>query len=178
MNKFLAWLIALTSTFIALVIFVVIKDIGKHIYPASNGARSDALYSLAIGAVGLALVYGVLLTWRATKKARTGKAYIAGKILLSKNIGKAGFTELMFVSSLGDVEKTSELLAKGIDINAQDEQGKTALMFASMNGQLEVVVLLVQAGGNPNLTTKAGHDASWFASNQGFNEIVSTLTHR
>lgn len=178
MNKYLAWLIALISTFIALVIFAVVIDIGKHIYPASNGARSDALYSLAIGAVAFALTYGVLLIWRATQKARTGKAYIAGKKLSSKNIGKAGFTELMFASSLGDIQKISELLAKGVDINAQDDQGKTALMFASMNGLLEVVALLVQIGANPNLTTKAGHDASWFAHNQGFDDIVSILTHR
>jgi ankyrin repeat protein len=177
MKQVRAWAIVVAVTISALIAFVIIKDIGAHLYTSGNGARSDALYSLLIGAVAFALTYGVLVVWRLTQKDRTGVSYLASSKLSSKDIGKAGFTDLMFASSGGNIQKVTESLAKGVDVNSQDDQGKTALMYATMNGHIEIVTLLLQVNADASLKTKAGNEASWFAKKQGFKEIESLLIH-
>lgn len=49
-------------------------------------------------------------------------------------------------------EILAELNAKGVDVNAQNEDGDTPLLLAASNREYEAVKLLVSLGANPNLT--------------------------
>ncbi|TCB32332.1 ankyrin repeat domain-containing protein [Acinetobacter sp. ANC 4910] len=54
--------------------------------------------------------------------------------------------ELVYWSSLGDVEQVEELLLAGADPNQTDEEGYSALQAAAENDHLDVVKLLVSKG--------------------------------
>ena len=56
--------------------------------------------------------------------------------------------ELVYWSSLGDVEQVALLLEDGIDPNQTDEEGYSALQAAAENDHLAVVKLLVSKGAN------------------------------
>ena len=56
--------------------------------------------------------------------------------------------ELVYWSSLGDVEQVEQLLVAGIDPNQMDEEGYSALQAAAENDNLAVVKLLVSKGAN------------------------------
>ena len=54
--------------------------------------------------------------------------------------------ELVYWSSLGDVEQVEQLLLDGADPNQTDEEGYSALQAAAENDHLDVVKLLVSKG--------------------------------
>ena len=54
------------------------------------------------------------------------------------------------VAANGDIEKVRILLAKGVDVNAQDEEGSTPLCLAVKSGKMEIVQVLVEAGAKIN----------------------------
>lgn len=54
--------------------------------------------------------------------------------------------ELVYWSSLGDVEQVEQLLLAGADPNQTDEEGYSALQAAAENDHLDVVKLLVSKG--------------------------------
>ncbi|MCU4482470.1 ankyrin repeat domain-containing protein [Acinetobacter ursingii] len=56
--------------------------------------------------------------------------------------------ELVYWSSLGDVEQVEQLLAEGTDPNQTDDDGYSALQAAAENDHLAVVKLLVGKGAN------------------------------
>lgn len=56
--------------------------------------------------------------------------------------------ELVYWSSLGDVEQVEQLLVAGMDPNQMDEEGYSALQAAAENDNLTVVKLLVSKGAN------------------------------
>ncbi len=84
--------------------------------------------------------------------------------------------ELLRKSSLeGDVGTVSELLARNVDVNSLDQDGRTALMFAAFNGHLEIVIALYEAGTKINLQDYNGRSALMFASSGKFPETVRFL---
>ena len=54
-------------------------------------------------------------------------------------------------ASIGDLEKVTELISLGVNINVQDRTTNTALIMASVNGYPEIVKVLIRAGANVNL---------------------------
>ena len=56
--------------------------------------------------------------------------------------------ELVYWSSLGELEQVKVLLEQGIDPNQADDEGYSALQAAAENGYLDVVKLLVEKGAN------------------------------
>lgn len=50
----------------------------------------------------------------------------------------------------GDIEQVKQLISKGADVNAKDEEEKTPLHYAAEAGKMEVVKLLVEAGADVN----------------------------
>ncbi|PLC62302.1 hypothetical protein B7L68_07655 [Thermoproteus sp. CP80] len=73
--------------------------------------------------------------------------------------------ELRIATYKGDVRRVKELLEKGADPNAQDEDGSTPLHAAAFGGHVDVVRLLLEQGANPNAKDKHGftplHDAAY-----------------
>ena len=64
--------------------------------------------------------------------------------------------DLHSAASAGDVKRVKELLEKGADPNARDEDGRTPLYWAAFRGHVEVVKLLLEHGADPNAEDEAG----------------------
>jgi len=58
--------------------------------------------------------------------------------------------ELHLAAVSGDLEEVRELLEKGADVNAKDEEGRTPLHWAAGNGYVEVARLLIEHGADVN----------------------------
>lgn len=61
-------------------------------------------------------------------------------------VREAELRPLIEVARKGDTEKVQALLAKGADVNAQNNTGNTALMVAQQKGHKETFQLLTEAG--------------------------------
>ena len=75
----------------------------------------------------------------------------------------------------GDTEKTSQLLAEGVEIDGKNEYGNTALMIAAQKGHLEIVKSLIAGGADVNQRNRVGITALMFAAKRGHLEIVKAL---
>jgi ankyrin repeat protein len=91
-------------------------------------------------------------------------------------IGFAGYSELMFASSDGDVARVRELLAYGADVNQQDDEGGSALMYAALSGHKEIVDVLLSSGADVHLTSRNGMRAAAYAERAGFSEIAERMS--
>ena len=65
---------------------------------------------------------------------------------IPENDDELHLPELVYWSSLGDVEQVEQLLLDGADPNQTDEEGYSALQAAAENDYLDVVKLLVSKG--------------------------------
>ncbi|EOR10921.1 ankyrin repeat domain-containing protein [Acinetobacter tandoii] len=65
---------------------------------------------------------------------------------IPENDDELHLPELVYWSSLGDVEQVEQLLLDGADPNQTDEEGYSALQAAAENDHLDVVKLLVSKG--------------------------------
>ena len=82
-------------------------------------------------------------------------------------------------SILGILARVQDLLAQGVNPNAQDGVGSTPLMWAAGGGREEVVALLL---GQPNINIEArnvsGRTALLVAAENGaFLQVVQLLLH-
>lgn len=83
--------------------------------------------------------------------------------------------ELVYWSSLGDIEQVQKALDQGIDANVTDEEGYSALQAAAENNYLDVVKLLVSHGANVDF--KGQYTALELAEMAQNLEIVEYLKH-
>ena len=67
------------------------------------------------------------------------------------------------------------LIARGVDINAQDQEGGTALMWAVARKHPECVKLLLRDGANRGVRRKSGETAMDLAKRSAQLEMVSLL---
>ena len=65
---------------------------------------------------------------------------------ISEDDDELHLPELVYWSSLGDVEQVEQLLFDGADPNQTDDEGYSALQAAAENDHLDVVKLLVSKG--------------------------------
>jgi len=63
---------------------------------------------------------------------------------------------LIVASQLGDIDRVRLAIAKGADVNYQDEKGGTALHWAVFYGHKEIVKLLLMQGADPLIKDKNG----------------------
>jgi len=66
---------------------------------------------------------------------------------------------LIEVVRRGDVNRVTDLIALGTDVNEVDSDGVTALIMASMAGNLAVVEALLEAGAKPESEDARGYNA-------------------
>ncbi len=73
-----------------------------------------------------------------------------------------GETPLMYAAAVGSLDAMKFLIAKGADINAQNEFGSTALIWSATD--LAKVKLLLAHGANVNAASKRGRTALFLAA--------------
>lgn len=81
--------------------------------------------------------------------------------------------ELVYWSSLGDVEQVEQLLLDGSDPNQADDEGYSALQAAAENDHLDVVKLLVSKGARIDYRVK--YTALELAEMAGNADVVAYL---
>ncbi|MBL7184872.1 MAG: ankyrin repeat domain-containing protein [Phycisphaerae bacterium] len=69
---------------------------------------------------------------------------------------KAAETSIHGAASQGALAKVKAFLAKGVDVNAKDDQGMTSLHVAAQGGHKEVVEFLLSRDADVNVQNKAG----------------------
>eukprot|EP01114_Cavostelium_apophysatum_P015552 TRINITY_DN4255_c0_g1_i1.p1 TRINITY_DN4255_c0_g1~~TRINITY_DN4255_c0_g1_i1.p1 ORF type:complete len:573 (-),score=155.33 TRINITY_DN4255_c0_g1_i1:93-1811(-) len=65
----------------------------------------------------------------------------------------------------------NDLIARGADVNAQNEKGRTPLMYACKYGEFEIVQALLMNGANPFVEDRKGHKCLDFAKKSNKDEI-------
>jgi hypothetical protein len=90
-------------------------------------------------------------------------------------VRQGGLTALMSAAYLGATELVEDLLRRGADLAAQDEDGFTALMYAANGDQDEMVKLLIGAGADVNQADRDGSTALMFGAQHGRLTIVKRL---
>jgi ankyrin repeat protein len=95
---------------------------------------------------------------------------IKDKELLNKGLSEAAF--------VCDFMRVRELLHRGADVDARDEDGRTPLFSAVLGGSVGLVGLLLEAGANVNAYDKEGWTALHFAAQEYEVEIARILVAR
>jgi hypothetical protein len=69
------------------------------------------------------------------------------------------YEEICLIIGAGseDVKLVKEMIAKGINVHAQNEYGDTALLNAIVLGSALIVEMLLKAGANPNIVNEKGN---------------------
>ena len=70
-----------------------------------------------------------------------------------------GLTEMMICAANGELNRIKELVAFGVEVNAQSSLGTSALMYAVKNNHIAVVDFLLEVGANTKLTSAKGSTA-------------------
>ena len=82
---------------------------------------------------------------------------------------------LMRAALIGHTSAITDLLARGLDVNATDQHGRTALMEAVYGGHTETVEALMKQGANVNAKDTSGWTALMEAASKGHCCAVRTL---
>lgn len=87
-----------------------------------------------------------------------------------------GITALMVACNQNNVALAEELISRGADVNARDDEGLTALIYACLEGagNCEIVALLLRNGADADVRVH-GLKAINFARAAGHHQIVDLL---
>jgi len=87
-----------------------------------------------------------------------------------------GLTGLHFASKYGNEDIVEQLIAAGVNVQAEDDYGKTALHWAAQEGRsLHTVECLIAGGVNVNGGDRFGRTALHYAARGDHGEIVQAL---
>lgn len=75
----------------------------------------------------------------------------------------------------GKLAEVENLVAKGANVNLQDQKKRTPLIFAATNGHTSVVKFLIESGADVNAKDSGGQTALLYACKRSFNEIAAFL---
>jgi ankyrin repeat protein len=84
-------------------------------------------------------------------------------------------TELLAAAFRGDNEAVRDLLAKGVNVNIKDVEGRTPLTEAAWNGHSETIKLLLEHGADPRLKKNDGETALSLATARGQKDAAAML---
>ena len=88
---------------------------------------------------------------------------------------KRGDTELHVAVARGDISTSSNLIKRGADLNAVNDNGQTALMQAIRQDQTAVARLLIEQGAKIDIADEEGNTALHLAIQNGQLDVVQTL---
>ena len=83
--------------------------------------------------------------------------------------------DLIEAAREGDLHSVRRLIARRVDVNSVDPQGRTPLMLAAAAGEAGVAALLIEAGAKLNVKSKNGETALMNAAKRGDSETVALL---
>lgn len=78
----------------------------------------------------------------------------------------------------GDLAKVQVLVAKGANVNVQDQKKRTPLIFAATNGHTSIVEFLISRGAEINAKDSGGQTALMYAAKRSFNETAALLLEK
>lgn len=85
---------------------------------------------------------------------------------------------LIFATQSGDAEAIQDMIARGAELDATDENGRTALMIATHANWIEAARLLIEAGADVNAKDNIDDSPYLYAGARGHLEILKlTLAH-
>jgi hypothetical protein len=90
-------------------------------------------------------------------------------------VERAGATALMRAAYQDDIGAVTDLLRRGVPLEAHDRDGFTALMYAANRGALAAGRALLAAGADANAADAQGSTPLMFAAQHGFEQIVGLL---
>lgn len=74
-----------------------------------------------------------------------------------------------------EVDRVRDLLDKGVDINAQDTQGRTAIMIATYANDVEMVKVLIAEGADVDIQDNMLNTPFLYAGAEGYMEILKLM---
>lgn len=87
----------------------------------------------------------------------------------NSNAELKGAADLHSMSRHGELEILEKIIAKGVDVNTQDDDGKTPLHLAL---DIETADLLIAAGANPDILDNNGNSILHYAAYRGATDIL------
>lgn len=108
------------------------------------------------------------------------RAAVLAVLLLAAACGRTSLDQrLLRVATQGDRKKVNELLAKGANVDALDDDGWTPLLWAAAHGNEDTVGALLDAGANPQAVTRRERQgALTLAAKWNRVEVVQSLLRR
>ena len=100
---------------------------------------------------------------------------IVSLLSISPVFAESHFDNLSELYLVGDYAELKNLVAKGVDLDKTDYDGKTALIYASYDGNREIVELLINNGAEVNTVDEDGRTALIYAIWDGDKRIVDLL---
>ena len=88
------------------------------------------------------------------------------------NLKSATVTDLLKASDVGDLERISQILAEGIDVNSKDASGTTALMSAAAHGRASLCQALLLLDANAGDQDHQGRTALMHAVMYSREEVI------
>lgn len=86
--------------------------------------------------------------------------------------------ELIKAAKKGDTQAAEELIAKGADMNAKDNDGHTVLMGAAVRGNTKIAELLIANGADVNARNNSDDTALMLAALNGHTETAEMLINK
>ena len=116
--------------------------------------------------------------WTALKTAVVHKKHEIIKILIDAGADtkvKDEYGNSLLFDALGNIELVKFFIAKGIDIDAKNNQGWTALVYAASSSRPDVLKFLITSGANPNIRDNQLKTPLMLAAVSGSVESVKVL---
>jgi glutaminase len=82
---------------------------------------------------------------------------------------------LCAASAKGDLNELRRLVARNVDINRADYDGRTALHLAASDGRIDALRFLLERGANPDVSDRWGNQPLDDAERGGHFEIIEAL---